>query len=188
MQYDCEPGKYECECGAKFFVAVDGSATADSLVYQRKTQKVARIATPWEYDMDEPAESDIEKTIPPRQHREADSDIDVTMPGKREHKPDGRFDAGNLILGRYKVLSELGQGGMGVVYMLSSGICFAEKYRPHHALHSPFSHSFLTLRHIIRIRSGVRIPLHHDEKSGSFFVMISPSILFAIIDLRCFFF
>ncbi len=43
-------------------------------------------------------------------------DNDITMPGRRERKPDGRFEPGDLILGRYKVVSQLGQGGMGVVY------------------------------------------------------------------------
>ena len=43
------------------------------------------------------------------------------MPGKRDRKPDGVFEPGDLIMHRYKVISKLGQGGMGAVYK-----CFDE--------------------------------------------------------------
>ena len=43
-------------------------------------------------------------------------DQEKTMPGRLERKPTGRYAVGDLILHRYKVLAELGQGGMGVVY------------------------------------------------------------------------
>ena len=39
-----------------------------------------------------------------------------------------------------KVMRINGMGCAVQADLLSSGICFAEKYRPHHALHSPFSH------------------------------------------------
>ena len=52
---------------------------------------------------------DIDKTIPPKRTSAPDGD-DVTMPGKRDRKPDGRFVVGDLIMSRYKVLAELGQG------------------------------------------------------------------------------
>ena len=59
---------------------------------------------------------DIDKTIPPQRGIINSGADDETMPGKRDRKPDGRFAVGDLIMNRYKVLAELGQGGMGVVY------------------------------------------------------------------------
>ena len=108
-EYDCAPGKYECECSAKFRVADNGKVIPDDSISGTTSNEPT-------------VDLDIDKTIPPHQRPIEQELSEATIPGRRERKPDGRFEVGDLILGRYKVLSELGQGGMGVVYE-----CFDER-------------------------------------------------------------
>ena len=123
-EYDLESGKYECECGTKFYVLDDGRVSvADQAPPQDmnwKTQAPGADRTmpprmphvppePTDPAFDE--EKTKDKTIPPRRHKESDPADNATLPGKRDRKPDGRFEIGDQIMGRYKVLAELGRLG-----------------------------------------------------------------------------
>ena len=50
----------------------------------------------------------MDKTIPPQRAGANMPDMEKTMPGHHDRKTDGRFEPGDLIMGRYKVLAELG--------------------------------------------------------------------------------
>ena len=107
---------------------------------------------------------DLDKTMAPRrEHANAGAD-DMTMPGKRDRKTDGRFAVGDLIMGRYKVLAELGQGGMGVVYKCfdeDAGIEVALK-----ALPPELSHNTLEMEDIKENFQLVH-NLHHPNIASS---------------------
>ena len=164
-EYECEPGKYECECGSKFSVSTDGSVTADSPVRQKK-QTVAHVVPPWQY-------SGNESTEP------AD-DIDKTMPGKRARKTDGRFEVGDLILDRYKVLSELGQGGMGVVYKCFdevAGIEIALKALPPELSHNTIEmedikENFQLIAKLVHQNIAISKNLEKDNATGNYYLIM----------------
>ena len=107
---------------------------------------------------------DIDKTIPPQRENVFPAADDVTMPGKRDRKPDGRFQVGDLIMNRYKVLAELGQGGMGVVYKCfdeTAGIEVALK-----ALPPELSHNTLEMEDI-KDNFQLVHNLHHPNIASS---------------------
>ena len=110
---------------------------------------------------------DIDKTVAPRKHTEQagfDADDFATMKNARERKKDGRFAVGDLIMNRYKVLAELGQGGMGLVYKCfdeTAGIEVALK-----ALPPELSHNTLEMEDI-KDNFQLVHNLHHPNIASS---------------------
>ena len=150
-EYDCEPGRYQCACGVKFTVGQDGSVS-----------------------------SDIDLTIRPRQTHARQETNDVTMPGRRDRKSDGRFEAGDLILGRYKVLSELGQGGMGVVYKCfdeTAGIVIALKALPPELSRSELEmedvkENFQLVSRLVHPNIAIYRNLEKDNSNGDYYLIM----------------
>lgn len=103
---------------------------------------------------------DTNATFPPRRSSFAFSDSADTMPGIRHRQSSDRFAAGDLILNRYKVLSELGRGSMGVVYK-----CFDEEAGIEIALKTLTGQLAEDERHIANIRDNFQLiyNLHHPN-------------------------
>ena len=112
----------------------------------------------------------------------------VTMRPREEARPkkEGRFLVGDVILGRYQVLAELGQGGMGVVYKCfdkTSEMEVAVKGLPPEVSHDKMSMDDIrenfqlvsALRHqgIVGIRN-----LEADAGTGDFYLVmdIAPGV------------
>ena len=159
VEYDLEPGRYQCQCSAIFEVSEDGESYLEEM--ENSSFNMDQTMPPQRHeDLD-----DMDQTMPPQRHRGMiDSDDDRTMPGKRDRKPDGRFHVGDLILDRYKVLAELGQGGMGVVYKCfdeTAGIEVALK-----ALPPELSHNTLEMEDI-KDNFQLIHNLHHPNIASS---------------------
>ncbi len=111
--------------------------------------------------------SDMEKTMAPQRPHATPADLmdmEKTMAPRRERKTDGRFESGDLIMRRYKVLAELGQGGMGVVYKCfdeTAGIEVALK-----ALPPELSHNTLEMEDI-KDNFQLVHNLHHPNIASS---------------------
>ena len=109
-EYDCAPGKYQCDCGAKFYVAADGSTS----VAKPATQNGQSAKT---------VRADVDRTIPPRTThddtanvRDAAFDPERTVVNMRIRRERGELQVGDVVLGRYELLEKLGSGAMGVVF------------------------------------------------------------------------
>ena len=157
-EYDLEPGKYKCECGAKF--VVEGpDATAEAF---------------------EPSDDDPNKTIAPKHHSDFDPTDDKTMPGKRDRKPDGYFEPGELILNRYKVLGSLGRGGMGVVYKCfdeTAGIEIALKALPPELSHDEeemedIKANFQIVSRLVHQNICISKNLEKDSSNGNYYLIM----------------
>ena len=109
--------------------------------------------------------AELDKTMAPdREHARGGADVVLTDPGSRVRKTEGRFSVGDLIMNRYKVLAELGQGGMGVVYKCfddDAGIEVALK-----ALPPELSHNTLEMEDIKENFQLVH-NLHHPNIASS---------------------
>ena len=55
------------------------------------------------------------KTLKPEKNHTRTTDNSKTLPGAHDRKAGDALEKGDLLLGRYRVLGELGRGGMGVV-------------------------------------------------------------------------
>ena len=124
--------------------------------------------------------TDIDKTIPPQRVAVNSVADDVTMPGKRDRKPDGRFAVGDLIMGRYKVLAELGQGGMGVVYKCfdeDAGIEIALKALPPELSHNTLEmedikENFQLVHNLHHPNIASSNTLEKDKSNGNYYLIM----------------
>ena len=86
--YDCTKGKYQCECGAKFYVSETGETRVADPTASQPSPELSEKTMVFEAG-DNAAETSageqdiLDKTIPPRRHEEYDASADVTIPGAR---------------------------------------------------------------------------------------------------------
>ena len=123
---------------------------------------------------------DLDKTMAPRREHTNSGADDVTMPGKRDRKPDGRFAVGDLIVNRYKVLAELGQGGMGVVYKCfdeTAGIEVALKALPPELSHNTLEmedikDNFQLVHNLHHPNIASSNTLERDDSNGNYYLIM----------------
>ena len=124
---------------------------------------------------------DMDKTMAPqRQHEHNYAADEATMPGRRDRKPDGRFQIGDLIKNRYKVLAELGQGGMGVVYKCfdeDAGIQVALKALPPELSHNTLEmedikENFQLVHNLHHPNIAAYNNLEKDHTNGNYYLIM----------------
>ncbi|MBQ9771033.1 MAG: protein kinase [Lentisphaeria bacterium] len=124
---------------------------------------------------------DNDVTRPPRGNfHPFDLDEAETIPSGITPRHTGRFSIGDLIIERYKVLSELGQGGMGVVYRCFdevSGIEIALKALPPELSHNSLEmedikENFQLVSKLIHQNIAITKNLERDERSGDYYLIM----------------
>ena len=183
-EYDCTKGKYQCKCGAKFYVSETGETCVVHLAASQSSAKLNERTMQFDggdvTDTRTNEKIDPDKTIPPRRHEEYDASADVTIPGARARKPDGRFSPGDVIMGRYKVLAELGQGGMGVVYKCfdeTGGIEVALKALPPELSHNTIEmedirDNFQLVAKLVHQNIAISKNLERDNSNGNYYLIM----------------
>ena len=105
---------------------------------------------------------------------------DRTMPGRRDRVAARRFMPGDLIMQRYEILAELGQGGMGVVYRcldVIAGIEVALKALPpelsHDALEmEDIKENFQLIAKLVHQNIAISKQLEKDESNGNYYLIM----------------
>lgn len=123
---------------------------------------------------------DIDKTIAPRREHISSGADDVTMKNTRERQKEGRFQVGDLIMHRYKVLAELGQGGMGVVYRCldeTAGIEVALKALPPELSHNTLEmedikDNFQLVAKLVHQNIAISKQLERDDSNGNYYLIM----------------
>ena len=104
----------------------------------------------------------------------------VTQPGERDRVPKGPFSVGSLLLGRYKILSELGTGGMGAVYKCfdeTAGVEVAMKVIPPELARFSLEmegvrENFRLVKKLVHENIAVHDVLQKDSTTGEFFLIM----------------
>ncbi len=104
----------------------------------------------------------------------------ATLKNKYERKKAGFFQIGDLILGRYKILSELGQGAMGIVYKCwdeTSGIEIALKTLPPELSHNSqeieeIKENFQLISKLTHTNIAAIKQLEKDNSNGNYYLIM----------------
>ena len=123
-------------------------------------------------------------TIPPEKLSNFDIESAETIPPQYVQKENGRLAIGDLILGQYKILSELGQGGMGVVYKCFDdvgGIEVALKALPPELSHNTLEmedikENFQLVSKLVHQNIAIAKTLVRDNSNGNLMILILPLI------------
>ena len=110
----------------------------------------------------------------------ASEDIFTTAKNARERAKEGRFKVGDLIMNRYKILAELGQGGMGVVYKCfdeTAGVEIALKTLPPELARNSYEmeeirENFQLISTLGHQNIVISKNLEHDAANGSYYLIM----------------